>query len=207
MQTLWQDLRYGARMLMKQPGFTAVAVVTLALGIGANTTIFSVINSLLLKPVPFPDAERLVLVWQAQANDPNDRNILSAPNYWDWRRQNDVFEKMAILDSAGKGYDLSGGGEPERVSGVRVSAEFFDVLGVKPRLGRAFLPEEEQPGRHQVVVISDGLWRRRYNADESIIGRTVKVDGEDRTVIGVFPSPTPKATMTAARIHSCAWRG
>jgi predicted permease len=187
MQTLWQDLRYGARLLLKNPGFTLIAVVTLALGIGANTTIFSVINSLLLKPVPFPDAERLVLVWQAQANDPNDRNILSAPNYWDWRRQNDVFEQMAILDSAGKGYDLSGGGEPERVSGVRVSAEFFDVLGVKPRLGRAFLPEEEQPGKHQVVVISDGLWRRRYNADESIIGRTVKVDGEDRTVIGVMP--------------------
>src|SRR5215510_1612351 len=143
MNTIWQDLRYGARMLIKSPGFALVAIVTLALGIGANTTIFSVINSLLLKPIPFPDAERLALVWESQANDPKDRNIVSAPNYWDWRDQNDVFEQMAILDSAGKGYDLSGGGEPERVSGVRVSAGFFDVLGVQPRLGRSFLPEEE----------------------------------------------------------------
>lgn len=187
MQTLLQDLRYGARMLLKNPGFTLVAIITLALGIGANTTIFSVINSLLLKPVPFPNADRLVLVWQRQANDPKDRNIVSAPNYWDWERKNDVFEKMAILDSAGKGYNLSGGGEPERVSGVRVSAGFFDVLGIKPRLGRTFTPEEEQPGKHQVVVISDGLWRNRYNADPNIIGQTVKVEGEDHTVIGVMP--------------------
>ncbi|MGH9840094.1 MAG: ABC transporter permease [Blastocatellia bacterium] len=187
MQTLLQDLRYGARMLIKNPGFTLVAIITLALGIGANTTIFSVINSLLLKPIPFRDAERLVLVWQAQAGDPNDRNIVSAPNYWDWERQNDVFEKMAILDSAGRGYNLAGSGEPERVSGVRVSAGFFDVLGVKPRLGRTFSPEEEQPGKHQVVVISNGLWRNRYNSDPNIIGQTVKVDSENHTVIGVMP--------------------
>jgi len=121
MQTLWQDLRYGVRMLMKQPGFTLIAVVTLALGIGANTTIFSVINSLLLKPVPFPEAERLALVWKSQVTDPNDRNIISAPNFWDMQRENNVFEKMAILDSAGKGYNLAGEGEPERVSGVRVT--------------------------------------------------------------------------------------
>jgi putative ABC transport system permease protein len=187
METLWQDLRYGARMLVKNPGFTLIAIVTLALGIGANTTIFSVINSLLLKPIPFPDADRLALIWKSQANDPNDRNITSAPNYWDWQRQNDVFEKMAILDSAGKGYNLSGGSEPERVSGVRVSSGFFDVLGVKPRLGRAFLPEEEQPGKHQVVIISDGLWRNRYNSDPAIIGKTVKVESEDHTVVGVMP--------------------
>src|SRR5262245_31942004 len=124
MNTLWQDLRYGARMLFKSPNFTLIAIITLALGIGANTTIFSVINALLLKPIPFPDADRLALVWQSQANDPKDRNILSAPNFWDWQRQSDVFESMAIFDSAGKGYNLSGDGEPERVSGVRVSAGF-----------------------------------------------------------------------------------
>jgi len=187
MQTFWQDLRYGVRMLLKKPGFTLVAIITLALGIGANTTIFSVINSLLLKPIPYPEADRLALVWQSQANDPKDRNIVSAPNFWDWQRQNDVFEKMAILDSAGKGYNLSGGGEPERVSGVRISAGFFDVLGVKPRLGRAFVPEEEQPGKHQVVILSDGLWRSRYNSDPAIIGKTVKVEGEEHTVVGVMP--------------------
>jgi putative ABC transport system permease protein len=187
MNTLWQDLRYGARMLFKNPGFTLVAVVTLALGIGANTTIFSVINSLLLKPIPFPEADRLALVWQAQANDPKDRNIISAPNFWDWQRQNDVFENMAIFDSAGRGYNLSGDGEPERVSGLRVSAGFFDVLGVKPRLGRGFLPEEEQPGKHQVVVLSHGLWRNRYNSDPNIIGKTIRVDSENHTVVGVMP--------------------
>jgi putative ABC transport system permease protein len=187
MNTLWQDLRYGARMFLKNPGFTLVAIVTLALGIGANTTIFSVINSLLLKPIPFPEADRLVLVWQSQVNDPKNRNIVSAPNYLDWRRQNDVFAEMAIFDSAGKGYDLSGESEPERVSGVRVSAGFFDVLGAKPRLGRTFLLEEEQPGKHQVVVLSDGLWRSRYNSDPAIVGKTIKVDSENHTVIGVMP--------------------
>jgi len=187
MNAIMQDLRYGARMFFKNPGFTLVAIVTLALGIGANTTIFSVINSLLLKPIPFPDADRLVLVWKSQVNDPKNRNIVSAPNYWDWRRQNDVFENMAIFDSAGKGYNLSGDGEPESVSGVRVSAGFFDVLGVKPRLGRTFLLEEETAGKHQVVVLSDGLWRSRYNSDPNIVGKTVKVDSETHTVIGVMP--------------------
>ena len=187
LETLWQDVRYGTRMLFKNPGFTLVAIITLALGIGVNTTIFSVINSLLLKPIPFPDADRLILVWQSRVNNPQNRNIVSAPNYWDWRRHNDVFEEMAIFDSAGKGYDLSGEGEPERISGVRVSAGFFDVLGVKPRLGRTFLLEEEQPGKHQVVVVSDGLWRSRYNSDPAIVGKTIKVDGENHTVIGVMP--------------------
>src|SRR6266545_3849544 len=168
MQTLLQDLRYGARMLLTKPGFTLIAVLTLALGIGANTTIFSVINSLLLKPIPFPDPDRLVLVWESQAKDPQSRNIVSAPNFQDWQRQNDVFASLAIFDSAGKGYNLSGGGEPERVSGVRVSASFFEVLGVKPRRGRTFLPDEETPGKHQVVVINDGLWRSRYGADPAL---------------------------------------
>jgi predicted permease len=187
MYDLWQDLRYGARMLAKNPGFTLIAIVTLALGIGANTTIFSVINSLLLKPFPFADPDRLGLVFEIQSNDPNSWSIVSAPNYLDWQRQNDVFASMALFDSAGKGYDLSGGVEPERVSGVRVSASFFDVLGVKPRLGRAFLPEEEIFGRHRVVVLSDGIWRARYNADPALVGKTIRLDSEDFTVIGVMP--------------------
>jgi len=187
MQTLWQDLRYGARMLMKQPGFTLIAVLTLALGIGANTTIFSVVNAVLLRPIPFPDPDRLVMIWQTRVDNPENLNIVSAPNYLDWQRQNDVFERMALFDSAGKGYNLSGGGEPERVSGVRVSWGFFDVLGVKPRMGRAFLPEEETPGKHRVVVLSDGLWRSRYGADPALLGQTIKVDSEDFTVLGVMP--------------------
>src|SRR5262249_16787924 len=116
MQTLWQDLRYGVRMLMKQPGFTLVAVLTLTLGIGANTMIFSVINALLLQPIPLPNADRLALVWECEAKDPTSRNIVSAPNFLDWQQQNDVFAAMTLFDSAGKGYDLSGGGEPQQVS-------------------------------------------------------------------------------------------
>jgi predicted permease len=183
----WQDLRYGARMLLAKPGFTLITIITLALGIGANTTIFSVINSLLLKPFPFHEAERLVLVWASQVNDPESRNLASAPNFQDWQRQNDVFTNMAFFDSGGSGYNLAGSGEPERVSGVRVSAGFFEVLGIKPQLGRTFLPDEETPGKHRVIVISDGLWRSRYAADPDLVGKAIKVEGEDFTVIGVMP--------------------
>jgi putative ABC transport system permease protein len=183
-----QDLRFGVRMLSKQPGFALVAVLTLALGIGANTTIFSVINGLLLQPIPLPESERLALVWEYLAKDSTDRNIVSAPNFLDWQQQNDVFTAMTLFDSAGKGYDLSGGGsEPQQVSGVRVSWNFFHVLGVQPQLGRAFLPEEETPGKQQVVVLSDGVWRSRYNSDPALIGKTIRVDGADYTVVGVMP--------------------
>jgi putative ABC transport system permease protein len=184
---LWQDLRFGARMFLAKPGFTLIVVLTLALGIGANTTIFSVINSLLFKPIPFADPSRLVMVWQNQINRPDAWNIVSAPNYLDWQKQNTVFSDMALFDSAGKGYNLSGDGEPEQVSGVRVSPSFFDVLGVKPRLGRTFLAEEEMPGKHQVVVLSDGLWRSRYAADSTLVGKPILLDGESYTVIGIMP--------------------
>jgi putative ABC transport system permease protein len=186
-ETTLQDLRYGVRMLIKNPAFTSVVVLTLALGIGANTTIFSVINSLLLKPLPFPDAERLVLLWESAANDPQDRNIASAPNFQDWQQQSDVFSSMAIFDSGGNGYNLAGAGEPAQVSGVRVSSGFFDVLGVKPQLGRTFLPDDEIPGNHRVVVISDGLWRTRYGASPALIDQAIQLDGENFTVIGIMP--------------------
>jgi predicted permease len=185
-----QDIRYAIRQLRKSPGFTLVAVLTLALGIGANTTIFSVLNATLLKPLSFPDADRLVLVWQTFGKNPNDYNIVSAPNYWDFERQNHVFEGMAIFDSGGRGYNLSATGssrEPEQVSGVRVSAGFFNVLGVQPFLGRTFLPEEEIRGKDHEVILSYGLWQRRYAADRALVGKTIKVDGEDFTVVGVMP--------------------
>ncbi len=187
MQTLLQDLRYGVRMLLNKPGFTLIAILTLALGIGANTTIFSVINATLLKPVPFPEADRLTMIWANEITNPKNLNIVSAPNFLDYQRQNDVFAKMAIFDSAGKGYNLAGGSEPEQVSGLRVSASFFDVLGMKPQLGRTFLPEEETPGKHQVVVLSNALWKTRYNSDPALVGKVIKVDSEDFTVIGVMP--------------------
>ncbi|HYV31984.1 MAG TPA: ABC transporter permease [Candidatus Binatia bacterium] len=190
MATLIQDLRYGLRMLVKNPGFTAVTVATLALGIGANTTIFSVMNDTLLRPLPFPDPDRLVLVWETFGKGPDNWNIVSAPNVWDFERQSHSFDGMAIFDSAGRGYNLSATGtkqEPEQVSGLRVSAGFFPVLGVKPFLGRTFLPEEETLGRDHEVVLSYGLWRRRYGGDVALVGRTIKIDGEDFTVVGVMP--------------------
>ena len=190
MSTLIQDLRYGLRMLVKNPGFTTVAVLTLALGIGANTTIFSIINSTLLRPLSFPGPDRLVLVWETFGKGPDNWNVVSAPNYWDWRRQNDVFESIALFDSAGRGYNLSAQGagrEAEQVSGLRVTASFFPVLGIKPYLGRTFLPEEETLGRDHEVVLSYGLWKRRYGGDPALVGKTIKVDGQDFTVVGVMP--------------------
>jgi predicted permease len=182
------DIRYGLRTLLRQPGFLLAAVLTLALGVGANTTIFSVINATILKPLSFPDANRLVIVWETFGKGPNNENIVSAPNIWDFRGQTHSFEGIAIFDSAGRGYNLSAtGGEPEQVSGLRVSANFFSILGVTPMLGRVFLPEEEMPGRDREVILSYGLWKRRYDADAAIVGRTIRVDGEDFTVVGVMP--------------------
>ena len=185
-----QDFRYALRQLRKSPGFTLVAVLTLALGIGANTTIFSVMNATILKPLSFLDPDRLMLVWQTFGKAPDDYNIVSAPNYWDFQRQNHVFEGMALFDSAGRGYNLSASGasrEPEQVSGLRVSASFFSVLGIQPFLGRTFLPEEEVGGKDHEVVLSYGLWQRRYGADRALVGKTIKVDGQDFTVVGVMP--------------------
>jgi putative ABC transport system permease protein len=190
MGTFLSDLRYGLRTLGRNPGFTIVSVITLALGIGANTTIFSVINTTLLRPLPFPDSDRMALVWEAFGKGPDNENIVSAPNFWDFQRQSRSFESMAIFDSGGRGYNLSATGtkaEPEQVSGLRVSAGFFPVLGVKPFLGRTFLPEEEIAGRDHEVVLSYGLWERRYAGDPALVGKTIKVDGEDFTVVGVMP--------------------
>ncbi len=190
MRNLIQDVRYGLRNLRRNRGFVLVALLTLALGIGANTTIFSVINNTLLKPIPYPAADRLVLVWETFGKGPDNWNIVSAPNFWDFQRQSRSFESMAIFDSAGRGYNLAPAGgsqEAEQVSGLRVSAGFFSVLGIKPLLGRTFLPEEETLGRDREVVLSYGLWKSRYDGDPSLVGRTIRVDSADFTVIGVMP--------------------
>ncbi|HXT73212.1 MAG TPA: ABC transporter permease [Candidatus Angelobacter sp.] len=187
MSTLFQDLRYAARMLLRAPGFTAIAMITLALGIGANTALFSVINATLLRPVPYPDADRMVFVWQTYGSDPNNINIVSALNIWDIQKQNTVLESIGMFDSAGKGYNLGGANQPERVSGVRVSAKFFDVLGIRPLLGRTFFPEEEVQGKDHEVVLTYGLWQRRFGGDPVIVGKQIQVDGASHTVVGVMP--------------------
>lgn len=188
--TLLQDARYGFRNLARNPAFTLLATLTLAMGIGANTTIFSVINNTLLKPLALHDPDRLMLVFETFGKAPGNWNIVSAPNFWDFRRQSHSFENMAIFDSAGRGYNLSATGTAqgaEQVSGLRVSAGFFSVLGTKPFLGRTFLPSEEILGNDHEVVLSYGLWNRRYGGDPSLVGRTIRVDGADFTVVGVMP--------------------
>jgi len=190
MGTLFQDIRYGIRNLGRNRSFVIVAMLTLALGIGANTTIFSVMNNTLLKPLPFPGADRLVLVWETFGKGPDNWNIVSAPNFWDFQKQSRSFESMAIFDSAGRGYNLSptsDSKEAEQVSGLRVSAGFFSVLGAKPLLGRTFLPEEEMLGKDHEVVLSYGLWKSRYNGDTALVGNTIRIDGAPFTVIGVMP--------------------
>jgi predicted permease len=190
MTGLLNDVRFAIRQLGKNPGFATVAVLTLALGVAANTLIFTVTNATILKKLPFPDPDRLVMVWETFGRNSDNYNIISAPNYWDFAKQNHVFEKIAICDSAGRGYNLAPNGEsrePEQVSGLRVSSTFFEVLGVQPFLGRNFVPQEEELGRSRVVILSYGLWKRRYGGDRALVGKTVRIDAEDFTVVGVMP--------------------
>ena len=187
---LLQDTRYGLRNLARNPSFAAVAILTLALGIGANTTIFTLIDSTVLRRLPFPNSDRLMLIWENFGKRSGSFSIVSAPNFWDFKRQSRSFEDMAIFDSGGRGYNLSATGgkqDAEQVSGLRVSAGFFSVLGVHPLLGRTFLPEEETLGRDHEVVLSYGLWKARFGGDPSLVGKAIRIDGADFTVIGVMP--------------------
>src|SRR3954449_598093 len=150
----------------------------------ATTAIFSVVHSLLLEPLPFPEPDRLVMLWEADANDPSRTTIVSAPNYLDWRRSGRAFEESAIWEELS--FNLSGDGEAERVQGMRVSASAFAMLRVTPQLGRTFTPDEDEPG-HDVLLISDGLWRRRFGARPDIIGQSIRVNGRSFAIIGVMP--------------------
>jgi putative ABC transport system permease protein len=185
MHTFWQDLRYGARMLLKHPGFTLVAIFTLALGIGANTAIFSVVNAVLLQPLPYPEPDRLVRVWETDARFPQEKQTASFPCLRDWREQSQSFAQIAAYEH--ESFILTGGAEPERVVGLAVSANFFQALGVKPALGREFLAEEDKYGGPRVVILSHGLWQRRFAGDQRVIGQTMTINSETYTVIGVLP--------------------
>ncbi|HEX8163400.1 MAG TPA: ABC transporter permease [Pyrinomonadaceae bacterium] len=185
METMIQDVRFGLRMLTKNPGFTAVAVIALALGIGANSAIFSVVNAVLLRPLPYKDPERIVMVWEDDSRHGYPRDTPAPANYVDWRDQNKVFEDMAAI--AELSFNLTGAGEPERLDGRRVSASFFPILGVEPQLGRRFTPEEDRPGENHVVILSHGLWQRRFGSDAGIIGKTITLNGYSFAVVGVMP--------------------
>jgi putative ABC transport system permease protein len=185
MSTLIQDLRYGLRNLMKRPGATAIALITLALGIGVNTAIFSAVDSVLLRPLPFKDSETLVALWEHSPNMGIARNEMAPANVFDLRQQNQVFEDVGAFGELS--INLTGEGEPERLEGQLVTASVFRVLGVQPALGRIFSPEEDQVGQHRVALLSDALWRRRFNADRGIINRNLTLNGESFTVVGVMP--------------------
>jgi len=179
------DLRFAFRQLLKNPGFTAVAVLTLALGIGANTAIFSVVNAVLLRPLPYPDAGRLVWIWENNLSKNLPINPASPGNFNDWRNQSRVFENLSAWE--GENFNLTDHGEPERVLGAKVFSDFFDVLGVRPMLGRSFLPEEDRAGANPVALLSHGLWQRRFGADTNILGQALTVDGKRFTIIGIIP--------------------
>jgi putative ABC transport system permease protein len=198
METLLKDLRYGIRMLLKKPAFTAVAVIALALGVGANTAIFSVVNAVLIKPLPFKDPDRLMMVWEENSKLGFPKDTPAPANFVDWREQNEVFEDMAAI--ADQTFNLTGIDEPEKLEGQRVSASFFPMLGVAPALGRAFLPEEDRPQAERVVIMTHGLWQRRFGSDPGIIGKPLSLNGQSYTVVGVLPKsfqfPDPFQTST-----------
>ncbi|MDQ3906856.1 MAG: ABC transporter permease [Acidobacteriota bacterium] len=186
MRTLWQDLRYGVRVLLKSPAFTAVAIFVTALGIGANTAIFSVVNAVLLRPLPFDKPEQLVRVFGTRPARSSFSRPHSYLNFADMRAQNQTFEGMAAY--TGSTSALSGEGAPEQISGVVASGDIFRVLGTRPFMGRLLAPEDEKPGGSPAVVISHGLWQRRFGGDPKIVGRVIKLDGQEREIVGVTPA-------------------
>src|SRR5262245_525460 len=185
METLVQDTRYALRMLLKSRGFTLVAVLTLALGIGANAAIFSVVNGVLLRPLPLPEPERLVAVWTAQPAKGFPRGSSSYPDFADYRDQSASFEGLAAARSTG--YTLSSPTGAERIDGARVSWSLFPILRATAALGRTVAADEDRLGGPRVAVIGDGLWRRRFASDPGVVGRPVTLDGEPYTVVGVLP--------------------
>lgn len=187
MNTLWQDLRYSLRMMLKKPGFTLIAVLTLALGIGANTAIFSVVNAVLIQPLPFAEPDRLVWMWGSTPNGTN-RAAVAPLDFTDFREQNKSFEHLAASIVVPVPFNLTGSGDAERLAAGVVTGNYFQALGVQPALGRTFQLENEQPGREQVVVLSHALWQRRFGGDPDIVGRKVTLDNKSFEIIGVMPA-------------------
>ncbi|HEY3705706.1 MAG TPA: ABC transporter permease [Terracidiphilus sp.] len=187
MSGLRQNLKFAARQLIKSPGFTLIAVLILALGIGANTAIFSVVHAVLIEPLPYPHADRLVQIWHTppQEQFPGMTQFaVSAANFLDWQRQNTVFEGMALY--GGAAYELTGGAKPETLRAGRVTSDFFSLLGVQPLLGRVFTADEDQPGKNHEVILGYKLWEQRYGADRQVVGRTMNLDGTPYVIVGVM---------------------
>ena len=188
MQLLWQDLRYALRSLLRNPGFCAVAILALALGIGPNTAIFAMVNAVLLRPLPVPEPDRVVMIWGTMLKSGFDQLPVSAADYLDWKAQASSFDQMAAAFAIPEyGLNVSGTGEPERVSAALASREFLPALGIRPIAGRNFLADEDRPGGAPAVLISNAYWQRRFRSDPAAVGRTLTVDGVPRTVVGIVP--------------------
>src|SRR5262245_53100842 len=183
------DFKYALRMLVKSPGFSAIAVVTLALGIGANTAIFSIVNAVLLRPLPYPEADRIMVL--NESSGPGQSYSVALPDYFDWRNDNTVFEHLAATHKESRNLSGIPGRDPERVSCASVTPNFFNIFGLPPEIGRTFGEDEDKVGAPPVVVISDRLWRRVFNADPGVLGRSITLHDQNYTVIGVMP---PQAT-------------
>jgi putative ABC transport system permease protein len=205
MDTLLQDIRYAFRMLAKKPGFTIAAVLAVSIGIGANTAIFSVVNAVLLRSLPYKDPDRLAVIFSNKQGAIKGSGSASYLDAVDWKKQSQSFEEMAVFHHTR--YTLSGSGEPESIDGARAAAEFFPLLGVEAIEGRTFRPEEDKPGAQRVVVISHGLWQRRFGGDAGIIGQTLTLNGDGYTVVGVlppnfkFPIEVAEAEMWSPAVH------
>lgn len=199
LETLFQDLRYGVRMLAKNPAFTAIAVLTLALGIGANTAIFSCIDAWIIKPLPYRQSDRLmVFATHDKKNGWTSEGVTSAADFFDFQRQNTSFEQTVVW--TGTEFNLTGDGPPELVDGGHVSANFFDTLGAKAILGRTFTVEDDRSGAPHVAILSQGLWQGRYAGDPKIIGRNINIGGQAYTVVGVMPGTFQFPLMGVANL-------
>ncbi|MBV9157503.1 MAG: ABC transporter permease, partial [Acidobacteriaceae bacterium] len=184
-ERLWQDMRFSFRAMRRYPAATVTAIVTLALGTGANTAIFSIVNTVLIRPLPYRDADRLMTVWSNNRSRGFNTEQVSLADFTDWKSQSHVFEELAASTDAM--YTLTGAGEPVSVIGYEFSSNFFHVLGAEPLLGRTFLPDEQQPGKDHVVVLGHRLWQSRFAGDPTLIGKTIRLDGAPYTVIGIMP--------------------
>ncbi len=209
MRTLLQDLRYSLRILRKNPGFSLIAVLTLALGVGATTAIFSVVNGVLLRPLPYPEPHRLVRVYGTKAQTPDGKYPLCEADYLEWKAQSQVFENLAAY-SANR-FNFSGGDTPEQLQGAWVTAGFFNTLAVQPALGRTFLPDEDRPQTEQTVVLSDRFWRRHFGANPDIVNQPITLNNKPFTVIGIMPAgfsyPEPEIELWAAERLAPTRRG
>ena len=186
MEGLLQDLRYALRQLAKNPGFTTIAVLTLALGIGANTAIFSVINAVLLRPLPYHDPAELVMLWETNRALGNDRNVISPANLLDWKAQDSLFSSMAAAIDWRVAF--TGSGEPEEIAVEYATASLFPLLGAKALLGRPYTAEEDAPSGPRVVVLGQALWERRFSGDRAVVGKSMTLNGRSYTIVGVMPA-------------------